>query len=56
MKDKYDKCVCCNKNTQEPQDKHIDYRNYYVEGAGQLCENCYIQLYGNYSFGSILIF
>ncbi len=50
MKDKYDKCVCCNKNTQELQDKHIDYRNYYVEGTGQLCENCYIELYGNYSY------
>ena len=50
MKDKYDKCVCYNKNTQELKDEHINHRNYYVEGAGQHCEKCYIELHGNYSY------
>ena len=39
MKDKYDKCVCCNKNTQELKDEHINHRNYYVEGADNTAKN-----------------
>lgn len=40
----FEKCVVCSKQTDVPINKHIDYRNYYVEGAGQLCECCYINL------------
>ncbi len=27
-----------------------EFVNYYVEGAGQHSEKCYIELYGNYSY------
>ena len=46
---KYDICVCCGIESQEPEDQQIDYRNYYVDGTGQLCEKCYIEVYGNYT-------
>jgi len=34
-------CVICNAITNEPKNKHIDYRFNYIEGAGQLCEKCF---------------
>jgi len=41
----YEKCVSCGGKTTEPVDRHIDYRYYYVEGAGQLCKECYTKIY-----------
>ena len=35
-----DECIVCGVETNEPKDKHIDYRYNYVEGAGQLCSKC----------------
>jgi hypothetical protein len=35
-----EKCVVCGVETNEPQDKHIDFRYNYVEGVGQLCSKC----------------
>ena len=35
-----EECIICGVNTNEPKDKHIDYRYNYVEGAGQLCSKC----------------
>ena len=35
-----DKCVVCDVETNEPKDKHIDFRYNYVEGVGQLCSKC----------------
>ena len=35
-----EKCIICGVETNEPKDKHIDYRYNYVEGAGQLCSKC----------------
>ena len=32
-----DECVVCGVETNEPKDKHVDYRYNYVDGAGQLC-------------------
>ena len=43
----YEKCVSCGEETKVPVDQHVDFRNYYVEGAGQICEKCYINIYGN---------
>ena len=40
----YDKCVNCGETTKEPIDKDINYRNNYIEGAGQLCETCAAEL------------
>jgi len=34
-------CVSCGKETQYRFNDHIDLRNGYVEGAGQLCTSCY---------------
>ena len=35
-----EECIVCGIETNEPKDKHIDYRYNYVEGAGQLCSKC----------------
>lgn len=37
----YETCVSCQKITNVPKMLHIDFRNHYVEGAGQLCFDCY---------------
>lgn len=41
-----DQCVSCWKDTEYTKGTNIYYRNFYVEGAGQLCESCYIKIYG----------
>ena len=40
-------CVVCNSPTEYRFNDHIDHRNYYVEGAGQLCKECYDRTYSN---------
>lgn len=40
-----DKCVSCGCETPYPINMNIDFRNYYVEGAGQLCEECFNKIY-----------
>ena len=45
-KNKKDKCVWCKKETQYDEFDHIDFRNFYIEGAGQLCPECYNEIYG----------
>ena len=35
-----EECIVCGVHTNEPKDKHIDFRYNYVEGAGQLCSKC----------------
>jgi recombinational DNA repair protein (RecF pathway) len=40
-----EKCVSCGVETPHHFHEHIDYRYYYVEGAGQLCKNCYDNIY-----------
>jgi len=44
---KLDKCVLCNADTPYTEHTHIDYHNFYVEGAGQLCGECYDRVYGS---------
>ena len=41
----YDKCVSCGKETDVPRTANVDTRYHYVEGAGQLCPECYIRIY-----------
>jgi hypothetical protein len=36
-----DNCVMCGEQTPYERDQHIDTRFGYVEGAGQLCRDCY---------------
>lgn len=38
-----DKCVMCGKETPYSKSTHIDLRDYYVEGCGQLCEDCWFK-------------
>lgn len=42
-----DKCVLCGKATEYEKETPVDERLYYVEGAGQLCAECYNKLNNN---------
>jgi len=33
-------CILCKELTDVPKDLHIDKRKNYVEGVGQLCDDC----------------
>jgi hypothetical protein len=35
-----EECIVCGVETNEPKDKHVDFRANYVDGAGQLCSKC----------------
>ena len=41
-----DKCVSCDKETIYNKEDHIDFRIGYIEGAGQLCLDCFDKIYG----------
>lgn len=43
--DKVDRCVLCGKATDYSKDTHVANRDYYVDGAGQLCPDCYKDVY-----------
>ncbi len=36
-----DRCVLCWKETEYTKDTPIEERQFYIEGSGQLCEECY---------------
>lgn len=40
-------CVCCGTETNEDRTKNIYERSYYVEGAGQLCKECWEEIYSD---------
>lgn len=40
-----DCCVICGRPTEYLKSQNIYERNYYVEGAGQLCDKCYSEIY-----------
>ena len=40
-KDSIEYCILCGVDTGYKFSDHIDFRNGYVEGAGQLCRSCY---------------
>ncbi len=42
---KKEKCVVCTTETPYTRYTHIDLRKYYVDGAGQLCKKCWIEIY-----------
>lgn len=44
-KDRYETCICCHKRVDISIDQDIEFRPFYVEGAGQLCYDCYQELY-----------
>lgn len=41
----YEACVYCHKKLDISVDMEIDYRPFYIEGAGQLCFDCYHKIY-----------
>jgi len=41
----YELCVNCGIETPYTINTHIDYRQHYIEGAGQLCAKCYNDIY-----------
>ena len=41
-----EKCVQCGKDTQYYKDDHVDMRDGYIEGVGQLCLLCFTALRG----------
>ena len=43
---KKEKCVMCGKEVAIDKDSDINFRPYYVEGAGQCCRECYNKVYG----------
>lgn len=42
---KYETCVCCYKKIKIFKNEEIEFRPFYIEGAGQLCYDCYHELY-----------
>jgi len=38
-----DTCILCGVETAYDETTHIDMRVGYIEGAGQLCSQCYVQ-------------
>ncbi len=38
----YEKCVMCGVETTILKTTHVDFRYGYVDGAGQLCRECYL--------------
>ena len=40
-----DNCVTCNKKSLHDKEEHIDFRIGYIQGAGQLCLDCYQKVY-----------
>ena len=41
----FERCVLCHKTTDVPVDLPIQQRVFYIEGGGQLCEDCYCEIY-----------
>lgn len=42
-----DLCISCKIETEYSHDTSLDYREYYIEGAGQLCKSCYDNIINN---------
>lgn len=45
VKTNIEKCVSCGRETGYSINDHIDSRKTYVEGAGQLCAECFKEVY-----------
>ena len=42
----FEYCAICWSKTETRKDTPIEFRDYYIEGVGQLCPACYHDLYG----------
>ncbi len=45
QENKKEKCVMCSSKTEYDIHTHIDLREYYIEGSGQMCRDCYLRIY-----------
>lgn len=45
-KSDYERCCVCHKIVNIPKQTPVWERTAYVEGAGQLCKDCFRELYG----------
>jgi recombinational DNA repair protein (RecF pathway) len=45
-------CIRCGKETEYDINAPITLRHYYVEGSGQLCSECWRELYGKEALGN----
>lgn len=43
--DPYEICVCCHRKVNVSKNEEIEFRSFYIEGAGQLCYDCFHELY-----------
>jgi hypothetical protein len=41
--DIYEDCILCGVKTTTLKTTHVDFRTGYIEGAGQLCRECYMK-------------
>jgi hypothetical protein len=41
--DIYEQCILCGIETTTLKTTHVDFRTGYIEGAGQLCRECYMK-------------
>lgn len=41
--DLYEDCILCGGKTTTLKTTHVDFRTGYIEGAGQLCRECYMK-------------
>ena len=41
--DIYEDCILCEEKTTTLKTTHVDFRTGYIEGAGQLCRDCYMK-------------
>lgn len=44
--DGFERCVCCHKKLNIPVNQPVEYRAFYIVGAGQLCCDCWREIYG----------
>ena len=43
--DEREYCILCGRLTETVKDRSLSEREYYIEGAGQLCRECYQEIY-----------
>lgn len=43
--EEYERCVVCGRMTNVKRKDRVGKRRFYVEGAGQLCKNCWERIY-----------
>lgn len=43
--EEYERCVFCGKQTEILKSEPVGGRQFYIEGAGQLCRDCFYEIY-----------